>query len=255
MRDVIGNIETASRQVTIGAEHVADSSTELAAGVADQTNTIRRLNESIEEITDRVKNEDAEAQEASRLANSARQKIESSNEEMKKLLEAMDSILKMSSETAKIVKTIDDIAFQTNILALNASVEAARAGADGKGFTVVADEVRNLAAKSAEAANRTSALINETVDAISSGAALANSTAEYLADAVKDTVNVDSSISKISESAKEQSSYMDILSESIGTISDIVDQTSDTAQTGAASSEELSGQASMLTGLISEFKH
>lgn len=255
MRDVIGNIETASRQVTIGAEHVADSSTELAAGVADQTNTIRRLNESIEEITDRVKNEDAEAQEASRLANSARQKIESSNEEMKKLLEAMDSILKMSSETAKIVKTIDDIAFQTNILALNASVEAARAGSAGKGFTVVADEVRNLAAKSAEAANRTSALINETVDAISSGAALANSTAEYLADAVKDTVNVDSSISKISESAKEQSSYMDILSESIGTISDIVDQTSDTAQTGAASSEELSGQASMLTGLISEFKH
>lgn len=255
MRDVIGNIETASRQVTIGAEHVADSSTELAAGVADQTNTIRRLNESIEEITDRVKNEDAEAQEASRLANSARQKIESSNEEMKKLLEAMDSILKMSSETAKIVKTIDDIAFQTNILALNASVEAARAGAAGKGFTVVADEVRNLAAKSAEAANRTSALINETVDAISSGAALANSTAEYLGDAVKDTVNVDSSISKISESAREQSSYMDILSESIGTISDIVDQTSDTAQTGAASSEELSGQASMLTGLISEFKH
>lgn len=255
MRDVIGNIETASRQVTIGAEHVADSSTELAAGVADQTNTIRRLNESIEEITDRVKNEDAEAQEASRLANSARQKIESSNEEMKKLLEAMDSILKMSSETAKIVKTIDDIAFQTNILALNASVEAARAGAAGKGFTVVADEVRNLAAKSAEAANRTSALINETVDAISSGAALANSTAEYLADAVKDTVNVDSSISKISESAREQSGYMDILSESIGTISDIVDQTSDTAQTGAASSEELSGQASMLTGLISEFKH
>ena len=174
---------------------------------------------------------------------------------MKKLLEAMDSILKMSSETAKIVKTIDDIAFQTNILALNASVEAARAGAAGKGFTVVADEVRNLAAKSAEAANRTSALINETVDAISSGAALANSTAEYLADAVNDTVNVDSSISKISESAREQSSCMDIISESIGTISDIVDQTSDTAQTGAASSEELSGQASMLTGLISEFKH
>jgi methyl-accepting chemotaxis protein len=166
----------------------------------------------------------------------------------------MNEISNMSSEISKIMKTIDDIAFQTNILALNASVEAARAGEAGKGFTVVAEEVRMLASKSAEAAKRTSDLLSQTEIAINEGVHLADSTAKALSDAVSDTVSVDENIIKIAETTKNESEFMDNIFTSINAISGIVETTSDSAQSGAASSEELSSQATILSHLISEFK-
>lgn len=254
MRHTLNNIENASRQVSMGAGSVAQSATELAAGVNDQTENINRLSRDIGAIMDKLKESGRAAEDARSLADSAKLRIEDSNREMDKLLEAMNRISEMSAETAKIVKTIDDIAFQTNILALNASVEAARAGAAGKGFTVVADEVRNLAGKSAEAANRTSRLIAETTEAVEAGAALANSTASSLSEAVDNTVKVNEHIARITDSTREQSAYMDGISQSISSITGVVTGTSVTAQSSAASSEELSGQAAMLTDLISEFK-
>lgn len=254
MRHTLNNIENASRQVSMGAGSAAQTAAELAAGVNDQTENINRLSRNIEAIMDKVKESDRAAEDARSLADSAKLKIEDSSCEMDKLLEAMNRISEMSAETAKIVKTIDDIAFQTNILALNASVEAARAGTAGKGFTVVADEVRNLAGKSAEAANRTSRLIAETTEAVETGAALANSTASILSEAVDNTVKVNEHIARITDSTREQSAYMNGISESISSITGVVSGNSVTAQSSAASSEELSGQAAMLTDLISEFK-
>lgn len=254
MKNTLSNIDVASRQVSQGAENIAQSATELASGVSHETESINDLNDNIVSIIDKVKASDKNANNASVLANSAMSKIECSNKEMNRLLEAMKQISEMSAKTANIVKTIDDIAFQTNILALNASVEAARAGTAGKGFTVVAGEVRNLAGKSAEAASQSSSLIQQIVEAIEAGVVLANSTAQYLSEAVDDTILVDENITRISESAKEQSAYMDKIFESISSISEVVNETSGTAQSSAASSEELSGQAAMLTDLISEFK-
>ncbi|MGN1100961.1 MAG: methyl-accepting chemotaxis protein, partial [Huintestinicola sp.] len=254
MRNTLNNIEVASGQVNMGAANVARSSTRLAEGVYNQTENLKKLNSDMSVIIEKVKDSDKNACEARLLAEGARVKLEDSNREMNKLLAAMNEISEMSAETAKIVKTIDDIAFQTNILALNASVEAARAGAAGKGFTVVADEVRNLAGKSAEAASRTSKLINQTTEAVAAGAALADSTAKALSEAVADTARVDENIGRISDTAREQSEFMDSVFQGINAISGIVSTTADTAQSGAASSEELSGQASMLKDLISEFK-
>jgi len=254
MRNTLNNIEVASGQVNLGASSVAESSTRLAEGVFNQTENLSRLNSDMTVIIDKVRESDRNAGQARQLAEGAREKLEYSNAEMNKLLEAMREISEISAETAKIVKTIDDIAFQTNILALNASVEAARAGAAGKGFTVVADEVRNLAGKSAEAANRTSVLIRQTTDAVASGAVLADSTAKSLSEAVADTVQVDENIGRISDAAREQRELMDNIFTGINAISEVVNSTADTAQSGAASSEELSGQASMLSGLISQFK-
>ncbi len=254
MRRTLNNIENASVQVNQGASHVAETSAALAQGVTGQTETLRQLSADMTAIIDRVHENDKSTHDARELANSAKLKIEESSREMDRLLEAMAEISQISTETAKIVKTIDDIAFQTNILALNASVEAARAGEAGKGFTVVADEVRMLASKSAEAANRTSELIEQTANAVAEGAKLADSTAKSLSDAVADTIKVDENIGRISETTQLESTYMDNIFNSISTISGIIDSTADSAQTGAASSEELSGQATILSDLISEFK-
>ena len=254
MKTTLENIETASVQVNAGASSVADTSTRLAQGVSEQTEALKKLTDDMTAIIERVHETDESTIAARELAGSAKSKIEKSSREMDKLLEAMNEISRMSIEMANIIKTIDGIAFQTNILALNASIEAARAGVAGKGFTVVAEEVRMLASKSAEAANRTSELLQQTTDAVTEGVQLANSTANALSEAVSDTVSVDENIIKISETTRNESVYMDDIFNSINAISGIVDNTSSSAQSGAASSEELSGQAAMLSGLISEFK-
>lgn len=254
MRSTLNNIENASVQVNLGASSMAQTSAMLAQGVSGQTETLRKLSDDMTAIIERVHETDKRTLDARELAGNAKNKIEESSREMDRLLAAMNEISQMSSEIAKIIKTIDDIAFQTNILALNASVEAARAGEAGKGFTVVADEVRMLASKSAEAANRTSELLQQTADAISDGVRLADSTAKSLSEAVADTISVDRNIIKISETTRRESEYMDDIFNSISAISNIVDSTSESAQSGAASSEELSGQATILSGLISEFR-
>lgn len=254
MRTTFEQIGTASSQVDLGATQVAEASTNLANGVSEQTRELQSLDSNMRDIIEKVRETDEATAKARELAGNAKNKIEQSNGEMERLLSAMKEISRMSGEIAKIIKTIDDIAFQTNILALNASVEAARAGAAGKGFTVVADEVRMLAGKSAEAAKRTSQLLQQTASSVAEGAALADETAKSLAEAVKDTVEADEKIIHISENTKEEREYMDSVSERLKNISDIVGSTSESAQASAASSEELSGQADMLSGMISRFK-
>ncbi|MBP0958904.1 MAG: methyl-accepting chemotaxis protein [Oscillospiraceae bacterium] len=254
MRRTLEHIGNASVQVNMGAARMAESSTVLAQGVSNQTNTIKKLTDDMTSVIEQVKETEQRTFAARELAGNAKKKIETSSLEMDKLLSAMNEISNMSSEISKIMKTIDDIAFQTNILALNASVEAARAGEAGKGFTVVAEEVRMLASKSAEAAKRTSDLLSQTEIAINEGVHLADSTAKALSDAVSDTVSVDENIIKIAETTKNESEFMDNIFTSINAISGIVETTSDSAQSGAASSEELSSQATILSHLISEFK-
>lgn len=253
MRSTLNNIDSASKQVNSGATMIADMSSGIARSVSDQTENIKLLSEDMSGIIEKVKENNKNASEARILAGGAKDKIEQSNDYMSELLTAMDKISNMSKEIANIIKTIDDIAYQTNILALNASVEAAKAGEAGKGFTVVAEEVRLLAGKSAEAANRTSSLIDQTSRAVAEGSRLADLTARSLSEAVQDTVSVDQNIVKIADTVSSESKYMDHIFESIGVISERVNQTADSAHSGAASSEELSSQADILERLIARF--
>ena len=165
----------------------------------------------------------------------------------------MDSISRSADEIVKINSTIEDIAFQTNILALNASIEAARAGAAGKGFAVVAEEVRNLAAKSSEASKITAELIDNTVKAIESGTEAANSTAEMLNGIVAETNSISGSVSEIADVSEEQKTMLADISVKLGEVETVIEKTDSAAQNSAAASEELDGQAALLKAHLDRF--
>ncbi|MDR1771406.1 MAG: methyl-accepting chemotaxis protein [Hungatella sp.] len=254
LSDTLGEINTASDEVSAGAGQMSDSAQTLSQGAAEQASSVEELTSTIMEISERIKNNADNAQQASRLSEESGEEVAESNQQMQRLMKAMEEITDTSREIGKIIRTIDDIAFQTNILALNAAVEAARAGEAGKGFSVVADEVRNLAGKSAEAAKNTTALIESTVDSIEKGRLLADKAARSLLTVVDTSKNVDERIRQIAKASDEESYAVNQIAAGLEQISAVVQTNSATAEESAAASEELSGQAHMLKSLVNRFK-
>lgn len=177
LNDSFSSIQKAGTMLYDASEQVSSGSQALAQGTSEQEASIRELSDYVSDISGRVNKNAENAKNVSEISDTATTDLKEGNAEMQKMLAAMKIIDEKSAEIEKIINTIDNIAFQTNILALNAAVEAARAGEAGKGFAVVADEVRNLASKSAEAAQTTSELIGSTIEAVSNGTAIADSTA------------------------------------------------------------------------------
>ena len=181
-------------------------------------------------------------------------KIEEGNHQMQEMIDAMKVISEKSGQISKIIKTIEDIAFQTNILALNASVEAARVGKAGEGFAVVAKEIRNLADRTSEASKNTTVLIKESAAAVEEGERAACATAGSLAQVVKSTKQVIMTVDKIAAATNYQSESVLQITAEVGQISDVVQSNSATSEELAAASEELSSQAQVLEELAERFE-
>ncbi len=254
MNDTMSQINVAADQVSSGSDQVACGATALSQGATEQASSVEELSATITVISGMVSDNARSAVVASDKTNEAGAEMAAASVKMEELVTAMREISDFSDETKKIIKTIEDIAFQTNILSLNAAIEAARAGAAGKGFAVVADEVRNLAAKSAEAAQNTTVLIESTVAAIDKGSTLVDEVATKMgqvADAAGEVAQINSVISDASREAAESIRQVTV---GVDQISAVVQTNSATAEESAAASEELSGQANMLKELIAYFK-
>ena len=254
LNNSLESIRNAAEQVDAGSDQVASGAQALSQGATEQASSTEELAAMVNEIDRQISQAGIYAGNANRKAAEAGRLTDECNTEMQELVSAMDEISRRSQEIGKIIKTIEDIAFQTNILALNAAVEAARAGAAGKGFSVVADEVRSLAAKSAEASRNSSALIEASIAAVSKGAALVTHSAENLQSVADHTREVCEMVDQIAASAQEQTESVRQVTIGLDQISGVVQTNSATAEQSAAASEELSSQAAMLKNLVAEFQ-
>ncbi len=254
LKETIGKIKESADSINMNAEQVSAGAQVLAQGTTEQASAIEELSAEINEIYTTIANNAEYAQNAGEKALEASREVEKGNVQMRDMLSAMDEISNSSSEIGKIIKVIDDIAFQTNILALNAAVEAARAGSAGKGFAVVADEVRNLAQKSAEAAKQTTALIENSINAIYKGTMLADEAGKSLAGIVNKTNETNELINEVVKATSQQTVSVNQIRSGIEQISSVVQENAATAEASAANSEELSGQVQILNDLVNKFK-
>ncbi len=253
LTDVMREISQIANQVDSGANQVSAGAQALSQGTSQQKVSINGLVSNITDITAQIQNSSIRCGNASDLVDRAAGYASEADIKIEQLVTATRNIDQSSTQIISIIKTIEDIAFQTNILALNASVEAAHAGEAGKGFAVVSDEVRNLAAKSTEAAHNTSSLISRSIQDVKTGTEstdLVLSAMQVIDECIQ---SIKAQMDEIAFASTQQSEMITSVENRIKEVSKVIETNSDAAEESAAISNELSGQARTLNQLIGRF--
>ena len=254
LNDTMSVVLVAANQVMTGSHQVANGAQALSGSSMEQAASVEQLAAIVDSLSEQIHQTAENAKYADERSALVQRESEASNSKMQDMLVAMNEIKSSSDQISKIIRTIEDIAFQTNILALNASVEAARAGSAGKGFAVVANEVRNLAKKSSEAAKESTLLIEKAIIAVEHGASVVDEAAKSMSSVSVGVGEVANNIQVISNASDVQSEAARQITHTVHNISKAVQANSVNAQQSAAISEELSGQAQMLNETVSRFK-
>ncbi|HED10412.1 MAG TPA: methyl-accepting chemotaxis protein [Caldithrix abyssi] len=252
--DVLGQVNEAVAQVSEGAKQVSDNSQSVSQGATEQASSLEEISASMTEINSQARSNAENTEQAQAISEQTKVSADTGNEHMQRMMDSITNINDASREISKIIKAIDEIAFQTNLLSLNAAVEAARAGVHGKGFAVVAEEVRNLAQRSAKAAQETAELIEGSVSKAREGLEIAKQTGEALGEIISGITKSKDLIDEIALASREQVSGIEQTTLALAQIDKVTQSNTASAEESAAASEELSGQADTLKQVISRFK-
>jgi methyl-accepting chemotaxis protein len=250
LRGVVDSLSVGSEQVASASSQVAQSSQSMAEGASEQASSLEETSASLEEMSSMTNQNAENAGEAKGMANEARAVATKGREAMERMSEAINRIKSSSDQTAKILKTIDEIAFQTNLLALNAAVEAARAGEAGKGFAVVAEEVRNLAQRSAEAAKNTATLIEEAQKNADSGVSVSSEVHEIFMGIGATADKVAQLVAEVAAASHEQAQGIEQVNTAVSQMDHVTQSNAANSEEAASAAEELSAQADQMREII-----
>jgi methyl-accepting chemotaxis protein len=247
-------VKASAGQVSAGSSQVAEGAQTLSQGAVEQAASIIELSDTIVSITQKTKENADTAEKTADLTDTILSGAERGSLHMNEMLSAVSEITKASKDIGKIMRDINDISFQTNILSLNAAVEAAHAGDLGKGFSVVAEEVRKLAERSAVAAKETEELIENSIKKAELGARIANETAASFTEIVHGVKESNRLVREIAVASEEQAFGIELVNVGVAQMAQVIQQSSSAAEESAAVSEEMNSQSILLRELVSTFK-
>ncbi|HBA84092.1 MAG TPA: hypothetical protein DCZ95_08365 [Verrucomicrobia bacterium] len=249
---VIQRLKASATESNASSRQISESSKQLAQGASQQASNLEETSASLEEMASMTRQNADNARQADLLMGQVKTTLKEGSESVSQMTNAIDQIKTASGETAKIIKTIDEIAFQTNLLALNAAVEAARAGEAGKGFAVVAEEVRNLAKRAADAARTTANLIDNAQKHADSGVSVAETMNKVFVGIQNSSEKVASLVSEIAAATREQSQGIDQVNKAVSEMDHVVQQNAANAQESASAAAQMNSQADSLNAVVEE---
>jgi methyl-accepting chemotaxis protein len=249
---IVTALNEGAGQTAAASNQLAAASQQLSWGSAEQASSIEETSSTLQETATMLQRNNANIKQATQLSEHTKEAAEKGNLEMQDMMDAIIEVRKSSDRIAKIIKVIDDIAFQTNILALNAAIEAARAGEAGLGFAVVAEEVRNLAQRSAQAAKDTTGMIEANIELSANGVSVTEKVKEALNVITVQAKKVSELMDEIAAASQEQAQGIDQVNKAIVQMELVTQQNAANAEESAATSGALSNQAKGLRDIINQ---